>query len=160
VDYGNEFVCVDVETASSKPGTICQVGIARFCAGELVESRSWLVRPRSPFAPANTRLHGVTQAKVVGAATWEELYPHLARLLLGATVVSHTFFDRRSIFAACCRSALPMFSYRCWRDSCKLARQAWPEEDCYALPNLAKRFELAYIPHDAREDARVAVSSI
>ena len=151
-----EFLALDVETASFRPGSICQIGVARFRLGEIVDSRSWLVRPRYSFNPANIRLHGIGPAAVREAGTWNDIYPELMSFMSGANIVSHTSFDRRSIFAACCSCALPMFSYRYWKDSCSLARSAWPNETSYSLPRLAQRFGIAYRPHDAQEDARVA----
>ncbi len=150
------FLSVDVETASNEMGSICQLGLAWFNSGVLVETRGWLVRPQSRFNRANSRLHGITQSDVAQAVTWKELYPALAPCFLGANIVSHTLFDRRAIFNACCRSSVPMFSYKSWVDTCRLARKVWPEEGCYTLPSLAKRFDMLYTAHDACEDARVA----
>lgn len=152
----HEFLGVDVETASFRPGSICQIGIVRFRLGKEVASSVWLVKPQHSFSPVNTAIHGIGPEAVRHAKTWNELYPELVSLMGGATIVSHTPFDRRAIFAACCNCALPMFSYRYWKDSCSLARRAWPNETSYALPMLAQRFGLAYRAHDSQEDARVA----
>lgn len=150
------FLSVDVETASDRSGSICQIGLAWFTSGAIVKTRGWLVRPQSPFSPTNSRLHGITRAKVADAPTWKALHPVIAPYFLGANVVSHTLFDRRAIFAACCRSSVPMFSYKSWVDTCRLAREVWPDVDSYALPCLAKRLEISYVAHDACDDARVA----
>ena len=150
------FVAVDVETASGAGGSICQVGLASYEAGQLVQCRSLIVRPEVAFDGSCTRIHGLSATDVRGAPVWREVWPELRRQLHGKTIVSHTFFDRKHIFAACCRSRRAMVSYRSWLDTFGLARLAWPEMATHSLPALAAHLGVAYRPHDAGEDARVA----
>ncbi len=150
------FVAVDVETASGAGGSICQIGLASYEAGQLTHCRSMIIRPEVAFDGSCTRIHGLSATDVRGDPVWREVWPELRRGLHGRTVVSHTFFDRKHIFAACCRSRQAMVSYRNWLDTCGLARLAWPEMATHTLPALAAHLGLAYKPHDAGEDARVA----
>ena len=150
------FVAVDVETASRRCGDICQVGVASFQGGELTRVLSFLIRPPVPITLENSRVHGLTDDHVRSAPLWEEAYGQIARELHGRCIVSHTFFDRREIFAACCRSKCTMFSYRSWLDTCGISRRAWPDLPSYKLSALAHRLGLSYSPHDAAEDARIA----
>jgi DNA polymerase-3 subunit epsilon len=151
-----DFVALDVETASADPASICQLGIATFQAGSLAGLETYLVRPRGRFGVDHTALHGLHAASVSGAPTWDEVYLHARPDLVGKTIVSHTLFDRKAIFKACCRGRLPMFSYTHWIDSHAAARQAWPGLRSYSLGELARHFGLAHCAHDAGEDARVA----
>jgi DNA polymerase-3 subunit epsilon len=151
-----DFVAIDVETASADPATICQLGIARFQAGSLAGLETYLVQPRSRFEAENTALHGLHAALVSGAPAWDEVYAHTRPGLVGKTIVSHTLFDRKAIFKACCRGRSPMFSYTHWIDSHAAAREAWPGLRSYSLRELARHFGLAHRAHDAGEDARVA----
>jgi DNA polymerase-3 subunit epsilon len=151
-----EFVAIDVETASANPGSICQLGLAFFAADRLVQVESHLVRPTTAFAAANRALHGIGSELVANAPTWDEVYAAVRPGLHGKIIVSHTMFDRRSIFAACCRGRSAMFSYVCWLDSYRTARNAWPDLDGYSLSSLARQLGLSHQAHDAGEDARVA----
>ncbi len=151
-----DFVALDVETASADLDSICQFGIARFVAGHLMSVKTHLVRPRRGFAAGNTALHGIDAAKVAKSADWDEVYAQVRRGLAGNTIVSHTLFDRKALFKACCRGRSPMFSYVRWIDSCALARRTWPALESYSLGSLANVFGLPHRAHDAGEDARVA----
>ena len=150
------FVALDIETASAEIGSICQIGIAHFSGGKLSHVESHLVRPRTRFAASHTTLHGIRAETVAHAPTWDDVYVSLRPNLLGKVIVSHTLFDRKSIFRACCRGRFSMFSYVRWIDSCEAARNAWPELDKHSLGSLARHLELPYRAHDAGEDARVA----
>ena len=154
-----DFVVVDVEVASRRRGSICQAGLACVKGGVLSSSRSWLLRPSGSSSDSRmTRLHGIASEALREAPVWLDVYPELRRELQGRVIVSHSFFDRKQIFAACCRSGTVMFSYRCWFDSCALARQAWPGLPTYALSSLAARVGFRYTPHNAEEDARAAAA--
>ena len=150
------FVALDVETASADIGSICQLGIAHFSEGQLCHVESHLVQPRAPFAASHTALHGIGAKTVSNVPVWNEVYERVRRDLLGKVIVSHTLFDRKAIFQACCRCRSSMFSYIRWIDSCEVARRAWPDLDGYSLRTLARYLELPLRPHDAGEDARVA----
>lgn len=150
------FVAIDVETASALAGSICEIGIASFQDGELTSARTLVIRPGTRFDARHIRFHGISQCDVQQAPMWTEAYPEIARTLQGKTIASHTMFERRQIFAACCRGKRAMFSYGQWIDTCATARRAWPELSAHSLPALAHHFGIAYVAHRAAEDARVA----
>ena len=58
------FVALDVETANADAASICQIGIALVDASGAMETHSFFIDPRDPFAPFNTRLHGISAATV------------------------------------------------------------------------------------------------
>ena len=43
---GINFIAIDFETATGKRASICEAGICVVRDGEIVETRSWLVRPQ------------------------------------------------------------------------------------------------------------------
>src|SRR5690554_2785698 len=53
LEYGGEigmrFTCIDFETANSNYESVCAVGIALFEKGQLVDSKSWLVKPHEDY---------------------------------------------------------------------------------------------------------------
>ncbi len=152
----SDFVVVDVELASQARGSICQAGLACVTNGVLASSRSWLVRPAGRFDRRRTSVHGLESEAVRHAPAWPGVYAELRREMHGRVIVSHTYFDRQHIFAACCRTGTAMVSYRRWYDSCALARRAWPGLPSYALPALAAHIGFSYIAHHAEQDARAA----
>jgi DNA polymerase-3 subunit epsilon len=152
-----DFVVVDVETANADLSSICQVGIASFCHGELADSWVSLVNPQDYFSAVNVSIHGIDNYQVKDAPTWGKVYQHVASRLQGSIVVSHTPFDRLALKQACGRSN----SLECectWLDSARVVRRAWPQfsKSGYGLSNVAAHFGIEYRAHDALEDARCA----
>ena len=151
-----DFVVIDVETANQRSASICQIGVACFRDGVLVETLSELVNPEDSFLPFNTQLHGIGPRDVSAAPIWPELRPKLRSLLEDRMVVSHTYFDRMALKAADVRYGLPSISIMGWVDTCRIARQVWPHLANHKLTSLAQNFGLSYRAHDAVEDARCA----
>ncbi|MGD0903085.1 MAG: 3'-5' exonuclease [Terracidiphilus sp.] len=152
-----DFAVIDVETANADVSSICQVGIASFRDGALADSWVSLVNPEGYFSPFNISIHGIDEYQVEDAPTWEGVFAHIASLLQGRIVVSHTPFDRLALARACERYRLYACECR-WLDSARVVRRAWPQfsRSGYGLSNVAAHFGIEYKAHDALEDARCA----
>lgn len=151
-----DFLVVDVETANQARHSICQIGIAAFAGGRMVDGWESLVNPHDAFNAFNVALHGIGPRTVARAPGWSDLFPKVSALLSGAAVASHTDFDRAALTGACGRAGVPAVPYARWIDTCWLARRAWPQLPNHKLPTLARTFQIGYRAHDALEDARVA----
>ena len=154
----NDFCAIDVETANNHIGSICQIGIAHFHNGSVVESWSVLVNPESLFANHNIMIHGITPMMVTGKPIFADLYPELHDHIHGNILVSHTMFDRSAVNSALGQSKLPAIPAT-WVDSCKLAKKAWPgrrKHGGYGLKSLAEFRGISFRHHDALEDAITA----
>jgi DNA polymerase-3 subunit epsilon len=100
-----DFVALDVETANPDLASICQVGIAVFRGGQVVEEYSTLVDPRYYFDPMNTFVHGIDETDVVGAPTYSEICGKVNALLQGGICATHTAFDRSANHRCCAKLA-------------------------------------------------------
>ena len=154
------FVAVDVETANTDHSSICAVAVAHFQSGHINSEWDTLVDPRTVFSPLHVGYHGIDEARVLGAPTWEGVVDELRGLLLNRVVVSHTAFDRTALLRASARWQvdLPVDRPACtWLDSCRMARSAWPELLNHRLPTVCEflSYRLRH-HHDARDDARAA----
>jgi len=145
-----DYFVVDVETANQARASICQIGIAFFSGGRMVDSWESLVNPHDEFLGFNVALHGIGPRTVAHAPSWSELCPKVMSLLAGAAVASHTDFDRGALNGACLRAEVPVVPYAKWIDTCWLARHAWPHLPNHKLPTLARTFRITYKAHDAR----------
>lgn len=150
------YFVVDVETANQARESICQIGIAFFAGGRMVDGWETLVNPLDRFAAFNTALHGIGPRTVAQAPCWSDVFPKVRTMLSGAAVASHTYFDRAALTGACSRAGVPAVPYGKWIDTCWISRFAWPDLPNHKLPTLARSFGIAYRAHDALEDARVA----
>lgn len=152
-----EFIAFDVETANPDMASICQIGIAKYKNGELIDEWSSLIDPEDYFDDINIDIHGITEEDVVGAPTFPQLLDELNRFFLNSICVSHTHFDRVSIERAFTKySLLPIETT--WLDSARVARRAW--EECawngYGLANVCKIIGYEFKHHDALEDAKAS----
>lgn len=151
------FVSIDVETANSFMGSICQIGAVRFDQGREVDHLSLLVDPQDEFDDINVSIHGITETLVRGQPVFGERYAELNAFAGGAVLVCHTHFDRVALAQACAAAKHPPLNCR-WLDSARVARRAWPDvsRSGYGLAPLADRFGFEFRHHDAAEDARTA----
>ncbi|MDD7973460.1 exonuclease domain-containing protein [Roseinatronobacter sp. HJB301] len=58
-DYTFRFIALDVETACSDAGSICQIGLACVWPDNRIHTFSTLVNPGTAFDAFNIRLHGI-----------------------------------------------------------------------------------------------------
>ena len=67
------FVAIDVETANADMASICQIGIAKYADGMLVEEWKSYVDPEDYFDGINVSIHGLDESVVKGAPTFPSL---------------------------------------------------------------------------------------
>jgi DNA polymerase III subunit epsilon len=152
-----DFVAVDVETANANMASICQIGIATFCNGQVVESWESLIDPCDFFDEINVSVHGITQKDVQGSPRFKEIYDEIRAKLESSISVCHTHFDRVSLHQATIQHGLPTIS-TLWLDSARVARRTWQE--CawkgYGLSNVCEIIGYEFTHHNALEDAKAA----
>jgi DNA polymerase-3 subunit epsilon len=131
------FIALDVETANADMASICQIGIAKYAEGKLVEEWSSLIDPEDYFDLINVSIHGITEGDVIGCPTFPEAFDIIDHFLNNTICVSHTHFDRVSISRAIENYGLKEFNTE-WLDSARVARRTW--EECawsgYGLANV------------------------
>jgi len=152
-----DFVSIDVETANADMGSICQIGVARFAAGHLVEEWSSLLDPEDYFDGMNVSIHGINEDMVIGKPKLPELQDVLRHHLEGRIAVCHTHFDRVAVKQAFEKYQLPLITTS-WLDSARVVRRTW--EDLawkgYGLANVCQKIGYEFRHHDALEDAKAA----
>ena len=152
---GLDFIAIDVETANSDPGTICQVGLATFRNGRLIAQWKSLANPGCAFHHGNIAIHGIHREHVADAMPLRSIMKTLHPALVGNVLVSHSSFDRRALANASASSDLSMPDYR-WIDTLSIARRAWPElkeNGGYSLGKVCRFLGHEFDHHDALADA-------
>lgn len=152
-----EFVALDVETANGDMASICQIGLARFADGALVETWSSLVDPEDWFSPMNISVHGIEPEMVVGQPKLPAIAERINSMLGGSISVHHTHFDRIAIHRAFSKYELPP-PQTTWLDSARVTRRTWSDisHSGYGLSNVCERIGYQFKHHDALEDAKAA----
>ena len=152
-----EFVAIDVETANADLSSICQVGVARFADGEVLEEWKTYVDPEDYFDGINISIHGIDEEVVKDAPTLPLIADQLHGWLDSRVAVCHTHFDRVAIRQACDKYDLP--SPTCtWLDSARVARRTWEEFAWggYGLDSVCSVLGYHFAHHDALADAKAA----
>ena len=155
------FTAIDFETANSSGASACSVGMVKVRDGVVVDSAYWLIQPppgHDAFLEWNTRIHGISAADVVGAATWAEQLPRLVAFVDGDDLVAHNAgFDLGVIKTASLVTgqSVPDFRYVC---SLQVARRTY-HLDSYRLPvaAMAAGFE-DFSHHNALADAEACAA--
>lgn len=153
------FVAIDFETADHGPDSACAVGLVRVSGNRTVKRKHYLIRPPRPsffFTP----VHGITWEHVRRQPTFEELWPKIWSLLLGADfIASHNVsFDRR-VLESCCRAAkieTPDIRYVC---TMKLARRVWDIRPT-SLSIVSRYLGMLVTHHDALSDAEACAGIV
>lgn len=150
------FISLDVETANSSRGSICQIGSCIFDENGNMSTWDSLIDPCAQFSEMNKRIHKITEEHVIGCPKFHEVYPTLKELIGGRIVITYTAFDKQSLLNAFEANQLPPLQFM-WLDASIAVRNVWPEKfsESYKLKNVAKEFGMTYQHHNALEDARV-----
>lgn len=149
------FVTIDVETANNAVSSICQVGLAKYVDGNLVDTYSSLVMPEGGFNPFNVRVHGITESTVLDAPEMDEIYDDLIAFVSDDVLVSYTNFDKRALRGCAISYSLPAPAMM-WADANLMLKKKYPQfaKKGSGLGNICKEWGFSFGHHDALEDAK------
>ena len=150
-----DFIALDLETANSFRGSICEIGLAFVEGGEVIDSKSWLVKPKgNQYDPFNIYIHGITPEMTAKSPSFPEVWQEVLSFINHKNVVAHnTSFDMYAIKDALEEFSLPFpeFSYFC---SLRISRKAFPGLYSYSLPNICEAINVNFdLHHRAESDA-------
>ena len=148
----DSFVAIDFEIANTRHDSACAVGLTACSSGQVVQSRSYLIRPpgeRFTF----TRIHGLRWDDVREAPTFRDLWPTLREWLAPARFVAahNAKFDRRVLHACCARHRVRAVRKR-FVCTVELAGAQWEVESA-RLPDVCRRLDIPLRHHDPASDA-------
>jgi DNA polymerase-3 subunit epsilon len=162
LDRTYRFVAVDVETANRQQSSICQIGLALVAVSGHIETIGILIDPEQDFESFNVELHGIDEASVQDAPTFEAALQMLRTFLERHILVQHSHFDKQAFNAASKFYGIPELKTN-WIDSVQIARKAWPElkgNGGHGLASLKVHLGLIFEHHNAEEDARAAAEVV
>lgn len=85
------FLAIDFETATGYRESVCEVGICVVEQGEVIETRSWLVRPpENRYWNMNITIHGIQPADTEEAPDFDTVWEE----------IEQRYLDRHSVFVA------------------------------------------------------------
>ena len=158
----NNYTVIDFETANMYPDSVCQMGIAVVENGEIVDKKSFLIRP--PYNNfRNSHIHGIKLEDVENEQTfaelWDEIKPYIENRLVGAYNAN---FDIGCLISTLENYKIPIPNFA-YFDILQNARESFKEYkqdgylDNFKLTTLAKFFNIEYNAHDALNDVITAI---
>lgn len=148
------FVAIDFETANSKRSSACAIGIAVVNNGQIVEKKSWLIRPKElRFDNINVYIHGITQNDVKEEPEFNELWNTIKPYLENQIVVAHNAsFDMSVLRHVLDEYSIPYpnFHYLC---TVSVSKATWQGQTNNKLDTLANMLGIKFKHHDACDDA-------
>jgi DNA polymerase-3 subunit epsilon len=140
------FTAIDFETATWQPSSICQVGLVRVEAGEVVEKYNQLVQPpNNYYSYRNIEIHGIKPEDTLKVPTFDRVWHEFKHHIIDQVVVAHN----SSFDFGCLKHTLayydevePTYEGRCTK---KIFRRG--------LSYLSKKYKIALNHHDALSDA-------
>jgi DNA polymerase-3 subunit epsilon len=162
------FMVVDTETTGlDSDAEVIQIGIID--QDGVVQLASY-VKPQKPIIEGGKahRVNGISNAMVEAAPSFADLYPQIAALLAGRTVVAYNVdFDRRMLAQSCRRYDLELFeaNWNCAMIAYAEWFGAWSpyKHDYYwqSLDTARAEFNLGHAhSHDATGDCRATLALI
>lgn len=148
------FVAIDFETANSKRSSACAMGIVVVKNGNIIEKKSWLIRPKVlRFDKINVYIHGITENDVKDKPRFNELWDTIKPYLENQIVVAHNASFDISVL----RHVLdeynipyPNFYYLC---TVAASKAIWQGQTNNKLDTLAHMLGIGFKHHDACDDA-------
>jgi len=148
---------IDFETATGGRDSACALGLAVLDGRQVVERRSWLIRPPgNRYLGFNIAIHGITPAMTEDAPGFAEVWPEVRPYLEGGVAAAHNASFDMSVLRGClgrCGLRFPDMRYYC---TLVLGRTVLPETDSHRLNSLCSRFGISFRHHDAEADAWAA----
>ena len=147
------FIALDLETATYDRASICQLGMVKVMGGAIVDEFLSLVHTPQ-VDPFFTDIHGIDEKALANAPPLAQVL-HKAVRFIGSvdTLATHTVFDQSCLKAAGVR--LPGVK---WLDTAKVSRRCWLGERRHGLQAVCQRLgfydEAGH--HNALADARMA----
>lgn len=158
-----DYTTIDFETANSRRGSPCAVGLVKVRDGVPVDRRHWLIRPPESldwFDPFNVGIHGITSERVVSAPRWRERLPQILEFIGSDILVAHNAgFDLGVIRHACTADEIewPELRFLC---TLVLSRRAF-DLPSYRLPFVVEAVGATLTDHhDALADAEAVVQIV
>lgn len=156
-----DFIALDIETATSFRGSICEIGLAFVESGRIIGSKSWLIQPEgNEYDYFNSSIHGINPEMTKSSPNLDIVWPDILSHIQNKTIVAHnTSFDMYSLKDAIDRYGLPVpvFKYFC---SLRISKRAFPGLYSYSLPLICDALNINFNTHHRAEDDAIGCAKV
>ncbi|PRY12425.1 DNA polymerase-3 subunit epsilon [Pontibacter ummariensis] len=155
-----DFVTIDFETATPQRDSPCEVGVTVVRGKQLVETRSWLIKPLyyPHFSSFNVAVHGIRPSDVKDQPDFRELWPVLLPYLEGQFLIAHNAsFDMNVLRKTLATYNIPLPEAR-YAGSLKFSKSVWKGMSRYDLKTLCNLHRIDFLHHRAASDAHACAA--
>ncbi|WP_088838768.1 3'-5' exonuclease [Listeria sp. ILCC792] len=153
------YCMLDFETANGSRTSPCSIGIVKVENGQIRDTFYSLINPEEPFYRRNIEIHGIYPDDVLGAPTFQEIYPFISEFIGTTPVTAHFASFDISVFRKSAEKyqlILPENDYFC---SCILSQQILPLKS-HRLNQVADYFGIYFNHHNALDDSKAAAEIV
>lgn len=155
------FVAIDLETATSSRNSICEIGIAVVKNSEIIESKSWLVKPEgNRYDNFNISIHHITPEITQNASSFPIVWKEVEMYLTDGIVVAHnSSFDMYVLKEAFLANNMlfPKFKHFC---SYRIAKYVVKGCSSYSLPNICETLAIPFGVHHRAEGDSIGCANV
>lgn len=150
-----DFITIDFETATAQRDSPCEIGLTFVQSGQIVETKSWLIKPRyAEFDYFNILIHGIRPEHVADKPEFDALWTEILPLVENKFLIAHNAgFDmsvlRRTLEAY--GLPFPTLNYSC---SYIFSKKVWEGLPAYDLKSLCRLNQIEFKHHRAGSDSR------
>lgn len=150
-----DFITIDFETATAQRDSPCEIGLTFVKGGKIVETKSWLIKPRyEEFDFFNILIHGITPFHVANEPEFDKIWSEVGPMLENQFLIAHNAgFDisvlRRTLEYY--QLPFPNLNYSC---SYIFSKKVWEGLPSYDLKTLCKLHNIKLNHHRAAADSK------
>lgn len=150
-----DFITIDFETANSERNSPCEIGLTFVKNKQIVETKSWLIKPMvNRFDYFNTLIHGITWKDVEQEREFDELWVELKPLIENQFLIAHNASFDLSVLRKTLelyQIPFPSLNYSC---SYIFSKKVWHGLPSYDLKTLCSLNKIGLNNHRAGADSR------
>ncbi|CAN5399086.1 exonuclease domain-containing protein [soil metagenome] len=150
-----DFITIDFETATADRDSPCEIGLTFVNNRQIVETKSWLIKPRySDFDHFNMMLHGIQPKHVVNEPEFNILWKEILPLIENQFLIAHNASFDLSVLRKTLDSyklPYPTLNYSC---SYIFSKKVWQGLTAYDLKTLCKFNNIDLHHHRAGPDSK------
>ena len=148
------YVAFDVETPNRYNNRMSAIGIAVVEDGRIADTFYSLVDPEQPFDWFNTQLTGIDSEAVLGAPTFDALWPRIEPILSSGVLVAHNATFDLGVLARCLRAyGIPWQGRVKYACTVRMSRQMHPETENHRLNTMCDCLGIELDHHHAGSDS-------
>lgn len=138
------FVAFDTETTGFSPSQdrIVEIGAVKFCNGNVLEEKSWLINPGRKIPYWATQVHGITNEDVANKPSFKEIYSEFEEFTRGCVLMAHNARFDVSFMAEEIKRAGFTLPNNLVVDSLPLFRKWFPASRSFTLADVANYTEV------------------